>query len=696
MASGDFAIPGLMSGLSTTDIITKIMDAERLPLQRMQNRKDDTQKKMDAIRDINTRLASLLSKIQSLNIRSTVDAKSVTTDTPSSSAAIVTATANSDAALGSFTIQVSALSTYTSVVTAAAGGAAAAIGAAVQTNQPLASAGFGITPTTGTFSVNGATITIDSSTVLSDGTDLDGANTIVAKVRVATAAVGNQVNVSIVNDAVGRPNKLRFTAADGSTAIQLGAGADTSNFLTAAGLASQPSTVTMTGSRNLGAVKASATLSSSEANLPAGLVSSGTFKINGVEISYDATTDTLNGLLSRINSSSANVTASYDAISDRVTLTAKASGGAAISLQDGADYGGAGNFLSMMKLSTANEAYGTNAEYYLNGSAQASYSSSNTVTDAVTGVTINLKKADPTTTVTVSVSQDTSSSVKAVQDFVTQFNSALTFIRDKTAYDATTKKASILTGDPTVLGIDNTLRLIAGGAGVGLSSAALSLADIGITTGAIGSTPGSTDALVLDTSKLTEKLQSNSSAVADVFGALAATTNLAGGGTGSIASVSGTPDKHTSGTYSIVSDASGNLTATFTPTAGSPVTSTGTIAAGSTNTTLIPGLILTANAMLASGTDTVTTTITQLGVGTRLADYLESLTSSTGILANKQDDETNQINDINDSIQRLQERLDRKEESLYARFRGLEVALARLQGQSSAVAAQISKLSSSS
>lgn len=689
MAGNDLVVTGLITGFSTTDIIQKMMDVERLPLLALQRRKDSMQSRTDALKTLNTRLSSLLAVIQKLNLRSTIDVKTVTTDTPSSSSALVTATANSDAALGSFTVRVQSLATATTVTTAGAGGTVAALGAAVRADQPLQSAGFGIKPTLGTFTVNGAAITIDSNTVLSDGTDLVGANTIVAKIRDATAAVGKQVNVDIVADGAGRLNKLRLTAADGITPIQLGSGSDTSNFLAAAGLAAIPSAVTMVGSRNLGAANPAAYLNSSDANLAIPLSSpTGSFKINGVEITYNAETDTLNSVVSRINSSAANVSASYDAVSDRLTLTAKATGGASIAIEDVA-----GNFLAAMQLSQANESLGASAAYYLNGEATLRYSSSNSVTDAIPGVTIELKRADPSTTVTLTVSQDTSGAVAAARDFVDQYNAVINYIRENSSYDATSKKAGILLGDSTVQGIERTLATLVGGKGDGLSSVARSLSDIGITTGAVGAAVGQAYDLVLDEAKFTAKLQSNPAAVAEVFGGLASNTTLAPGGTGSIASISGTPSNHTSGTYSIVSDASGNLTATFTPTSGPPIVKTGTITAGGVNTTLIPGVTLTAKSTLAAGVDTVNVDFTSKGVGVKIADYLNSLTTYDGVFANIQKSSDRQIDDLNKAIQRAQDRLDEREKALYAKFRALEVAMARLQGQSSALTAQLVRLS---
>ena len=86
-----------------------------------------------------------------------------------------------------------------------------------------------------------------------------------------------------------------------------------------------------------------------------------------------------------------------------------------------------------------------------------------------------------------------------------------------------------------------------------------------------------------------------------------ATATLQGGGTGSVDTVTGTPTQEIRpGSWSIISDVGGNLTAVFTPTGGSAEPAVvGTITASGTNTTLIPGLTLTNGGVLQAGTDQI-------------------------------------------------------------------------------------------
>ena len=142
------------------------------------------------------------------------------------------------------------------------------------------------------------------------------------------------------------------------------------------------------------------------------------FTVNGATINYDASIDSLNDVINRINSSSAGVTASYDSIADRITLSQSKQGSIALSL---ADDGTGGDFLAKTGLLSATQTLGTNAEYSINGGA-TQYATSNTVSLS-TGVTLTLNALTNGTPATVTVSQDTNSALSAMQNFVTDFNS---------------------------------------------------------------------------------------------------------------------------------------------------------------------------------------------------------------------------------------------------------------------------------
>lgn len=74
-------------------------------------------------------------------------------------------------------------------------------------------------------------------------------------------------------------------------------------------------------------------------------------------------------------------------------------------------------------------------------------SDSNTITGALEGVTLNLKSADPTETLTLSVVKSTQDIEAAVASFVSAYNDLVGGIRDEQSYDAESNRAGALLGD---------------------------------------------------------------------------------------------------------------------------------------------------------------------------------------------------------------------------------------------------------
>ncbi|PPT25386.1 flagellar filament capping protein FliD [Xanthomonas arboricola] len=85
-------------------------------------------------------------------------------------------------------------------------------------------------------------------------------------------------------------------------------------------------------------------------------------------------------------------------------------------------------------------------------------SSSNTVTDIVPGVVLNLTKAAEGTKVTLGIAADTSGLKANLTAYAAAYNTANTLLAKSSAYDPTTKTAAALTGDSLVRGLQQQLR----------------------------------------------------------------------------------------------------------------------------------------------------------------------------------------------------------------------------------------------
>ncbi len=140
-------------------------------------------------------------------------------------------------------------------------------------------------------------------------------------------------------------------------------------------------------------------------------------------------------MLTRINQSNAGVVASYNASTGQITLTNKNTGPQSIVLGSGSD---SSNFLSATGLTTAGGAttsIGKQASVTVQnggGPPQTIYSSSNAVTTAIPGVQINVTGA-AASPFQITVTQDSSSLVSALNTFVSAYNAAINEINSATA-----------------------------------------------------------------------------------------------------------------------------------------------------------------------------------------------------------------------------------------------------------------------
>lgn len=140
------------------------------------------------------------------------------------------------------------------------------------------------------------------------------------------------------------------------------------------------------------------------------------------------------------------------------------------------------------------------------------YSASNTVGNAIDGVTLNLLKANSGTTYSLTLGSDSKSAGDAVQKFVTNYNALVAISNSLTKYDATAKTGGALIGDPAVRGIRAQLRNILGSEVSGVGSAFSNLTQLGITTKTDGT-------LTLDSAKLTAALGKDTASVQKIFSA---------------------------------------------------------------------------------------------------------------------------------------------------------------------------------
>jgi len=142
------------------------------------------------------------------------------------------------------------------------------------------------------------------------------------------------------------------------------------------------------------------------------LPTAGNFQLNGQSITIK-TTDTLQAVLNNLNSSGANVSAQYNNFSDSLSISNKNTGSQAITLNNGGT-----NFFNVTDLTGATQTFGLQSKVSVNGGPPI-FNTSNTVTSAISGVTMSLLSTGNST---VTISNDSQPSVDNFNSLVTAMN----------------------------------------------------------------------------------------------------------------------------------------------------------------------------------------------------------------------------------------------------------------------------------
>ncbi|EMS70391.1 flagellar filament capping protein FliD [Ruminiclostridium cellobioparum] len=252
-------------------------------------------------------------------------------------------------------------------------------------------------------------------------------------------------------------------------------------------------------------------------------VASGYFTINGKQITFDASTMSINDIMKKVNSdSSLNATISYDLTTNSFSIKSNRTG--VTSTLDVS-----GDLMQVLGLECSGKT-GTDAEITVNG--QKIVRSDNNF--SYNGITYDIKKAtsDP---ITVTVAGDTTKAFDTIKEFVTEYNKLIEKLNGKIgekrysdyvpltdeqksamSEDQINKweekaKSGLLYGDSVISSALSRMRsaLYSSVAGAGMN-----LSSIGITTSSFYQDKGQ---LVIDETKLKNALANNSEAVVNLF-----------------------------------------------------------------------------------------------------------------------------------------------------------------------------------
>lgn len=475
-------ISGMASGLDIDTMVKNLMTAERMPLDKLKQKKQTIEWQRDDYRSMNTLLLDFRSTLTQMKLSSNYRVRTIA----SSDDTKVTATASSAAAQTSFSIKnVTSLASAETMVNAGAisknsktetnkglyeikdnfdsnnfnwdkGSVEAqtitlAKGSAT-TNLKLATNQTFTASTDMNVKVNGENYTIitDSTHVLAakevfvqnDGTltfHNDLAKTADVNVKVDFIA-DNKIDTFTVGADTKKTQLSKGSIADGSLSLKITQGSTTTNYtLDGDGTSIKNGEITYgtldskTGEINWGSNMTFAADSKIEANYKQNFfkfkIDTSTSKGAVSENFLIQGTDSLNTVMDKVNSSNVGVSMVYDSFKDQVSLSRTETGkfnklGQDIQIE-GDFLTKALNFTGAAGTVTA----GTNAVFSINGLATERNSNNFTVN----GVSFTLKNTFGEPAVTVSVNNDSNKVFENVKDFITKYNDLIDKIQKKTS-----------------------------------------------------------------------------------------------------------------------------------------------------------------------------------------------------------------------------------------------------------------------
>ena len=297
--------------------------------------------------------------------------------------------------------------------------------------------------------------------------------------------------------------------------------ASTQNILTASSSSTATAgthtvTVNQLATAHQVASKSATTVSSTDTDIVSGSSGTFTFTVAGgsaqtVNLASDATLDDLkdaiNDLGAGVSASTLN-TGSESSPAYRLVLTANDTGATnsiAITADD----------TTLDTVTTGIDTFqaAQDSEVVLGASGQDQVTlqrSTNTLTDVITGVTLNLQGVDASNPVTIAVTQDVAAVKEGITALVTAYNDVVSFIDERTFFNIETQERGIFVGESVVRTILDEIRRA-------LSEEVSGLSDI-TAAGQIGfETQANDGTIVIDEADLDARLADSFDEVRELF-----------------------------------------------------------------------------------------------------------------------------------------------------------------------------------
>jgi len=499
---------GVGSGLPTGDWINALVQAESVPITRLSDKSTAIGTQKANLNTIMSNFTSLKSSVQTFTDANIVSAFDLFArkKTNVSDSTLLTASVSSTATVQDLTVKINQL-------------ASATVASSVNNPGKVSTGDTKITELNNYTGKNGKfSIYVNNQ---KHEFELDGTS--------GKSTIGDVVNMinsqfadGEVTASLSAQGKFKLDVDNAKvSSINLGSNTDTSNVFNVLRLAKTPLNIAnpttpdnidyFQSSSPLTSINIHGSLIGNAANLNTE-VTAGTFTIGGTEYTVDAQS-TISSLIGKINSDAkSGVNASYDSTNNKLVIKSKTPGATAINIEKGSS-----NFTDVMgltngtDLATGSQVLGNNALLEING--QSIEANSNTVTEDISGIkglTLNLlgttsDAVDKTSEIKINVQQNTDDLSSALDTFIKSFNNITTAVSNATKVGGTLKS------EFNLVRLQSSLRSTATGQVKGISSSQYnSLASIGVTTGAIGSSVSAdTSKLSVDKEKFLKALSEN-------------------------------------------------------------------------------------------------------------------------------------------------------------------------------------------
>lgn len=447
---------GISSGIDTESIITRLLQIDQAPIQRMQVQQAQLTSKLGLMSSLRGKLGAFNTALSALSSLGAFKGVAGTSSDPTIADISITGTASA----GKYDIEVLKLAQKHKVASEGQASTTTALGMA------------------GTIVFNGRGIEIAAE---------DSLKTIAEKVNNAkvgvTASVidGGSGNafLSLTSHTSGVGGAVQLGDLSGQVLQDLGLLNGTTGFGPSFSLSSKTDSV----AQSLGLTSAP----------------SGMFTINGVDIFADLSTDSLEDIAAAINASGSGATAEVKSGTSGFRLEISGA-------TSHADADGLLKAIGVVRAGFENEVLAAqDAEFTVDGITLKH--GDNSVENVIPGATLALKKAGLTT---IDLTQDLEGVEAKIDDFVARYNDLIDFVRSNTSLNAESFATGALFADPAVARIEDVISRALFTPLKGNDGTLQSLGDIGITFDSGGK-------LKVDKDRLGTMLESNIDGVAAIF-----------------------------------------------------------------------------------------------------------------------------------------------------------------------------------